>query len=110
MSATTARKKSSVWRNPRARREAIAAYMFLSPYLLVTFVFTVGVFLFAIYVSFTEFNLYTTPEWVGLKHYKSVFSDGKFVRSLGHTTIKFTCELQRVRVKRLVSQIIILLM
>ncbi len=85
MSATTARKKSSVWRNPRARREAIAAYMFLSPYLLVTLVFTVGVFLFAIYISFTEFDLFTTPEWVGLKHYKSVFSDGKFGRSLVNT-------------------------
>jgi multiple sugar transport system permease protein len=85
MAATSARKKSGIWRNPKARREAIAAYMFLSPYLLVTLVFTVGVFLYAIYISFTEFNLFATPEWVGLKHYKSVIQDEKFLRSLVNT-------------------------
>ncbi len=85
MAATTAGEKSSVWRNPKARREAIAAYVFLSPYLLVTLVFTVGVFLFAIYISFTEFNLFTTPEWVGLKHYRAFLDDDKFIRSLVNT-------------------------
>ncbi|MBE2200181.1 MAG: sugar ABC transporter permease [Anaerolinea sp.] len=68
--------------NQAARREAIAAYIFLSPYLLVTLVFTVGVFGFAIYISFTDFNLFTAPEWVGLKHYQSLLSDRKFIRSL----------------------------
>lgn len=65
-----------------ARREAFAAYIFLSPYLLVTLIFTVGVFGFAIYISFTDFNLFTAPEWVGLKHYQSLFTDRKFIRSL----------------------------
>ena len=65
-----------------ARREALTAYMFLSPYLLVTLVFTVGVFAFAIYISFTDFNLFTTPEWVGLKHYRAGLEDKKFIRSL----------------------------
>ncbi len=79
MAATTARKKV------RIKRETIAAYMFLAPYLLVTLVFTVGVFLFAIYVSFTDYNLFTTPEWVGLAHYRSVLGDEKFLRSLVNT-------------------------
>lgn len=85
MTASSVRNKSSVWRNPKTRREAIAAYMFLSPYLLVTLVFTVGVFLYAIYISFTNFDLFTTPEWVGLEHYRSVFQDEKFIRSLVNT-------------------------
>jgi multiple sugar transport system permease protein len=85
MAATSVRKKSSIWRNPKARREAFAAYMFLSPYLLSTIVFTVGVFLFAIYVSFTEFDLFTTPEWVGWGNYKTVLQDEKFIRSLVNT-------------------------
>ena len=85
MAATSVRKKSSVWRNPKARREALAAYMFLSPYLLSTLVFTVGVFLFAIYISFTEYNLFSTPEWVGLQHYRTVLTDEKFIRSLVNT-------------------------
>jgi len=45
--------------NPRARQEALAAYLFLLPYLIVTLVFTVGVILFAFYISFYQFNLYT---------------------------------------------------
>jgi multiple sugar transport system permease protein len=85
MATTSAGKKQSIWRNARARREALAAYMFLSPYLLVTLIFTIGVFGFAIYVSFTEFNLFSTPEWVGLKHYKTVLGDTKFLRSLVNT-------------------------
>ncbi len=85
MATTSPSKKRSLWRNPRERNEAIAAYMFLSPYLLVTLVFTIGVFAFAIYISFTDFDLFTTPEWVGLKHYRAGLQDGKFIRSLVNT-------------------------
>jgi multiple sugar transport system permease protein len=69
----------------RARNEALTGYFFIAPYLLVTLVFTVGVILFAVYISFTKFNLFTTPEWVGLDNYIKVFGDAKFIRSLGNT-------------------------
>jgi multiple sugar transport system permease protein len=85
MATTSPGKKRSIWRNTSARREALTAYMFLSPYLLTTLVFTIGVFAFAIYISFTDYNLFTTPEWVGLEHYKSVLGDQKFLRSLVNT-------------------------
>jgi multiple sugar transport system permease protein len=70
--------------NPRARQEALAAYLFLLPYLIVTLVFTVGVILFAFYISFNQFNLFTwPPEWVGLDNYIRALSlKGQFVRSL----------------------------
>ena len=80
MTAVTQRFK--ILRSSAARREAMTAYVFLSPYLLVTLVFTIGVFLFAIYVSFTEFNLFTPPKWVGLEHYRTILQDKKFIRSL----------------------------
>lgn len=68
--------------NPRARNEAIAAYIFISPYLLLTLVFTLGVVLFAIYVSFTHFNLYEPPVWIGLENYSVVIKNKQFLRSL----------------------------
>ena len=70
--------------NRRVRQEALAAYLFLLPYLIVTLVFTVGVILFAFYISFNQFNLYTwPPEWVGLDNYvKALSPKGQFVRSL----------------------------
>ena len=70
------------WRNKAARNETIAAYMFLAPYLIVTLVFTVGVVGFALYISLTNYNLFTTPEWNNFDHFRTLFSDAKFGRSL----------------------------
>jgi multiple sugar transport system permease protein len=67
----------------RVRNEALTAYLFLSPYLLATLIFTVGVILFAIYISFTKFDLYTAPQWVGLENYvRALALKGQFVHSL----------------------------
>ena len=70
------------WRNKAARTETLAAYMFLAPYLIVTLVFTVGVVGFALYISFTDFNLFTSPEWNNFAHFRSLVEDNKFGRSL----------------------------
>ena len=67
----------------RERDEAITAYLFLAPYLLVTIVFTVGIVLFAIYISFTQYNLFQPPQWVGLENYANALTDtNRFLRSL----------------------------
>ncbi|WP_420643946.1 carbohydrate ABC transporter permease [Candidatus Leptofilum sp.] len=70
------------WRNRAARNETIAAYMFLAPYLIVTLVFTIGVVAFAFYISLTNYNLFTTPEWNNFDHFKTLLGDAKFGRSL----------------------------
>lgn len=67
----------------RVRNETAVAYLFLSPYLLVTVVFTVGIIAFALYISFTSYNLFETPEWVGLDNYRRALGDTSgFLRSL----------------------------
>jgi multiple sugar transport system permease protein len=80
--ATMARKQGGVWRDPRKRREALAAYAFISPYLITTLVFTIGVLIFAVYISFTQYNLFSSPEWVGLKNYADAIAKEDFRRSL----------------------------
>jgi multiple sugar transport system permease protein len=70
------------WPNPRRRRALIAGYAFLAPYLLVTLIFTVGVILFALYISFTEYQIYTTPVWVGLSNYVKALTSKPFHQSL----------------------------
>lgn len=62
-----------VWPNQQKRSTALAAYGFLAPYLLVTLTFTVGVVLFALYISFTNYDIFTSPQWVGLANYKKAF-------------------------------------
>jgi multiple sugar transport system permease protein len=76
-------RRKGFFRTPRARQEALSAYMFIAPYLLVTTVFTIGVILFALYISFTSFDLYTAPIWVGIDNYiKALDLSGKFIHSL----------------------------
>lgn len=78
--------RRGLFANRRARDEALTAYLFLSPYLVITLVFTVGVLLFAVYVSFTEFDLFTwPPTWVGMENYQKAIHDSKFIRSLVNT-------------------------
>ncbi len=67
----------------RPRNETVVAYLFLSPYLLVTAVFTVGIVAFALYISFTSYNLFEAPRWVGLDNYQRALGDTRgFLRSL----------------------------
>jgi multiple sugar transport system permease protein len=61
------------WVNPKRRSAMIAGYLFLAPYLLVTLVFTIGVLLFALYISFNKYDIFTRPVWVGLDNYAKAF-------------------------------------
>jgi multiple sugar transport system permease protein len=70
------------WPHARRRRELIAGYAFLAPYLLVTLVFTVGVIMFALYISFNSYNIFTAPIWTGLQNYARAFRQPLFLQSL----------------------------
>jgi multiple sugar transport system permease protein len=82
MAATAQPQRQRWWNNRQARGEAIAGYLFISPYLIITLVFTVAVLLFAIYVSFTSFDLFTDPQWRGLENYREVLTSQQFQRGL----------------------------
>ena len=70
------------WPNPRRRTNLIMGYLFLSPYLLITLTFTVGVVLFALYISFNRYDIFTPPEWVGLANYARAFTERDFLQGL----------------------------
>lgn len=79
VAATVVRRE---WPNPQRRRTLIAAYAFLSPYLLVTFIFTVGVILFALYIAFTKYDIFTEPQWVGFQNFAKALGKKAFWQSL----------------------------
>jgi multiple sugar transport system permease protein len=68
-----ARMVYQVWPNKIRRMTMLTAYGFLAPYLLVTMIFTIGVILFALYISFTDYDIFTSPAWVGLANYIKAF-------------------------------------
>lgn len=49
-------------------------WVFVSPFLIGFLVFTLIPLLFSIYISFTKYNLFNPPDWVGLKNYIKAFN------------------------------------
>ena len=79
---TVARMVYREWPNPKRRTNLIMGYLFLSPYLLITLVFTIGVVLFAFYISFNSYDIFTPPQWVGLANYARAFREKDFLQGL----------------------------
>lgn len=70
----------------RRSRQDNAAYIFLSPWILGLLTITLGPLLAALYLSFTDYNLLSSPGWVGLENYRRMFfEDERFMKSLAVT-------------------------
>lgn len=88
MAVQTANRPVEKARAPRgegmARGEALTAYLFLAPYLIITAIFTVGLLLYAFYISFTNLQstLQRNVQFVGLDNYIAAFRDPEFRLSL----------------------------
>ncbi|HZU14318.1 MAG TPA: sugar ABC transporter permease [Chloroflexota bacterium] len=68
------------------RREAIAFYLFASPWILGFLIWTLGPMLASLYLSFTNYDLFTPPQWVGLQNYTGLLtSDGEFRSAMFNT-------------------------
>ena len=61
--------------SPMRRREAVAGYVFLSPWFLGLFGITLLPMLYSLYLSFTDYDLLQAPEWVGAENYVRMFTD-----------------------------------
>ncbi|MET9908012.1 sugar ABC transporter permease [Streptomyces sp. NPDC006476] len=68
----------------RAQRERQgAAWVFLSPWVLGAIVLTLLPMVVSLYLSFTDYDLFTAPHWVGLRNYVQMFTeDPRYWRSV----------------------------
>lgn len=72
----------------RERRETLAGYGFLIPWLIGFVGLTVGPMAYSLYLSFTRYNIFTAPQWIGLDNYVRMFTDDPaFVQSAQITLI-----------------------
>ena len=73
-------------------KESLTGYTFLIPWLLGFFIFTLGPILASLFLSFTDYDLMTSPEWKGLFNYERLLTrDARFAKSLVVTlTFVFT--------------------
>lgn len=60
-------------------------WVFISPWLLGFVAFLLGPMVASIYISLTEWDSFTPPEWVGLANYERALTDPIFWKSLGNT-------------------------
>ncbi|SED50001.1 carbohydrate ABC transporter permease [Ruania alba] len=70
-------------RRRRRHRDNGWGYLFLAPWLAGLFLLTLGPMLASLYLAFTDFDLFTTPEWVGASNFITMFTDDEsFLASL----------------------------
>jgi multiple sugar transport system permease protein len=72
----------------RAVKETVAGYGFLVPWLVGFFGLTLIPMAYSLYLSFTAYNIFSPPRWIGLDNYVRMFtSDPAFVQSAQITLI-----------------------
>ncbi|MGA5302609.1 carbohydrate ABC transporter permease [Nucisporomicrobium flavum] len=69
------------------RREALAAYGFLSPWIIGFLVFMAGPMVASLVLSLTDYDVLTSTEFVGADNYRELFADDRVRRSLANTLI-----------------------
>lgn len=77
---TPTRRKSTLY-----RREHLVAAAFIALPLLGFLVFVIGPFSYSVYASFTNWNMLSSPTWIGLSNYVQAFNDPYFLKSLFNT-------------------------
>jgi multiple sugar transport system permease protein len=58
-----------------ARREAVAGYLFIAPWLVGFLLFTLGPMATSFVLSFTEYEIISPAVFVGLKNFQKIFTD-----------------------------------
>ncbi|WP_246071985.1 carbohydrate ABC transporter permease [Miniimonas arenae] len=82
--APTARRRRRL--APQARREAIAGYLFIAPWLVGFLVFTAGAMAFSLWLAFGRYNLARNDiTFIGTANFEGLLTDPKVATSLGNT-------------------------
>ncbi|HEU5101047.1 MAG TPA: sugar ABC transporter permease [Roseiflexaceae bacterium] len=72
--------------SPIRRREAVAGFLFVVPWVISLLVFTAYPVIAAFYLSFTDYNIVEPPKWIGMENYVKMFSeDLSFWKAVGNS-------------------------
>jgi multiple sugar transport system permease protein len=80
------RRRSPKRREKFNRREAIAGFLFISPWIVGFLIFTLGAMIYSLVISFSNYQLATdTARPVGFANYERLFSEPKVATALANT-------------------------
>jgi len=68
-----------------SRQETRWAWLFLAPWVIGFLVFTGGPMIASLVLSFTEYDVISSPKLVGLENYRQLMADPAVAKSLGNT-------------------------
>ena len=79
-------RRTGVFGSRLRRIEALNGYVFILPWLVGLLFLTVYPFISGLYYSFTEFDILTPPNWVGMRNYVDILTeDERFVKAVVNT-------------------------
>lgn len=64
-----------------------AGFAFLTPWLIGMAALTLGPMIYSLYLAFTDYNLLSPPQWVGLGNFRAMFADDRFISSVRVTLL-----------------------
>ncbi|MFF1506803.1 carbohydrate ABC transporter permease [Streptomyces sp. NPDC058326] len=70
----------------RGRRENLAGYLFMSPWIAGFLLLTAGPMIASLYFAFTDYNLFDAPKWIGLDNFTEMFGDPRWRTSVEVTS------------------------
>ena len=79
--------RGRLWPGLRRMSPRLDPYLFLAPALLLVAIFVIYPIGTVIYYSFTDFDLITEPQWVGLENYTRLLDDPTFWKALTNSLI-----------------------
>ena len=72
----------------RRRLTNLVGYSFISPWMLGFILFIIGPMIASLFLSFTNYNMLSSPNWIGMDNYVKIFTDdARFLTALKVTFI-----------------------
>ena len=69
------------------RKEKIMGLIFVTPLLVGFLVFSAYPLVSSIYLSFTDYNIYTKPNFIGFQNYINLLNDARFWKIMKNTVL-----------------------
>jgi multiple sugar transport system permease protein len=88
-------------------REAIECYIFMLPVILGLLLFYLGPMIASLYFSFTNYDMLSAAEWVGVQNYQDLANDDLFWKSLRVTVMYSTISVPLVLAVALVLALLL---
>jgi multiple sugar transport system permease protein len=85
--STLRKQKGGGTNSPTEKADGRWSLFFLGPWYIGLILITAGPLLASLYLSFTDYDLLTDPQFIGIENYTQMFSDPRLIKSLQVTAI-----------------------